>query len=376
MAFAIMRFEKLKSWGSIGGSLSHTYRTRNTPNADQDREYLNAHSHDSTQDVKNDIQGRLPEKYKKDSVMCLEHVFTASPDWSGWGTDQEYEFFERSKKWLIDRYGAENVIATSIHRDETTPHLIAYIVPLDESTGRLNAKKWTGGRTALSKMQTSFADCVRDLGLQRGIENSKAEHKTIKQFYSELEKPVEPLPEIQITRLEEQPKSPFLTRNEVHGAAVLDAVYEHLGPQLSEYEQQISAQYSQAITQLNNEKYKNQQLEKQKHSLVETLNYAKQIIADYNEEFEPFQEYKKLSEDKYQALKLNIQHEIAQEKDKAYAKEIESMRFTKQHKTVEEIEVDRMFDNVTKSIKAQPVQAEKQEQDKKQNKDRGNDFSM
>ena len=48
--------------------------------------------------------------------------------------------FERSRKWLENKYGKNNLISTSIHRDETTPHLVAYVVPIDEITGNLNAK--------------------------------------------------------------------------------------------------------------------------------------------------------------------------------------------------------------------------------------------
>ena len=33
MAFAILRAEKLKTMGNIGGSLAHNYRTIDTPNA-------------------------------------------------------------------------------------------------------------------------------------------------------------------------------------------------------------------------------------------------------------------------------------------------------------------------------------------------------
>jgi hypothetical protein len=187
MSFAILRLQKLKTIGNIGGSLSHNYRTRNTPNADPSRTADNEHTLHSADAVKVAIESRLPEKRRKDAVLCIEHLITASPDWNGWGTDKEAAFFEKSKKWLIDKYGAENVIATSIHRDETTPHLVAYVVPID-TTGRLNAKKYIGGtRHVLSQMQTDFAATVADLGLSRGLEGSTAEHTTIKKYYSELD---------------------------------------------------------------------------------------------------------------------------------------------------------------------------------------------
>jgi hypothetical protein len=65
---------------------------------------------------------------------------------------------------------------------------VAYVVPLDGD--KLNAKKWTGGKAALSKMQSDFAQEVgAKYGLQRGIEGSKAHHQTIKDFYGLIDKP-------------------------------------------------------------------------------------------------------------------------------------------------------------------------------------------
>lgn len=79
--------------------------------------------------------------------------------------------------------GVENVISTHIHRDETTPHMIVYIVPFDEEKKILNCKKWLDGRKLLQEEQTEAAEIVKHLGLSRGIKNSKAEHRTIKQHY-------------------------------------------------------------------------------------------------------------------------------------------------------------------------------------------------
>lgn len=184
--FAILRTEKLKTFGNIGGSLAHNFRDIETPNADVDRTIKNSHTLKSANDVMDAIQLRLPPKRRSDAVLCIEHLITASPTWSGWGTEKEDEFFEKSKKWIEKQYGSENVVAVSIHRDETTPHLIAYVVPLDEATGKLNCKKWLGGRTKMSQMQSDFADQVRNLGLERGIEGSKAKHTRIKEYYAKV----------------------------------------------------------------------------------------------------------------------------------------------------------------------------------------------
>ena len=201
MAYAIYRTQKLKSFGEIGGSLSHTYRTRPTPNADESRIHLNEHSLETYNSCFAAIKNSIPEKRRKNAVLCIEHLITASPEWSGWNTEKESEFFDKSLEFVKQKYGSENVIAHSIHRDETTPHLIVYVLPIDEKGG-LNAKKWLGGRAKLSQTQTDFANEVKSLGLERGLENSKARHKTIQKYYAEGKKPT---PKVEEIKYEIQP---------------------------------------------------------------------------------------------------------------------------------------------------------------------------
>ena len=182
VAYAILRTAKLKSFGEIGGSLSHNYRTRPTPNADPTRTPDNAHSSPTPFSAMNAIKQRLPDKTRSNAVLCVEYLITASPDWNGWqNNEKEQDFFKRSLEWLEKRHGKENVIATSIHRDETTPHLIAYVVPID-SRGKLNAREFLGGRAKLSKMQTDFHTQVKDLGLERGLKAVRQSIKRSKNF--------------------------------------------------------------------------------------------------------------------------------------------------------------------------------------------------
>lgn len=187
--FAILRTAKLKSFGNVGGSLSHTYRTRETENADPSRSEQNEHSHSSPGEVMQALRDRLPAKYRKDAVIGLEYFVGASPKWFDDKTRlQQDAYFREAIDWLKKRHGEENLVGWSIHRDETSPHLIAYVVPMSDK-GTLNAKQWTGGAAALSKMQTDFAQVVGVRNdLQRGIEGSKAHHQTIKSFYAQVDK--------------------------------------------------------------------------------------------------------------------------------------------------------------------------------------------
>lgn len=188
MAYAILRTTKLKSAGEIAGSLAHTYRTRATPNADPARLDLNEHHDPATapDKIREAIYSRLPKKRRSDSVLCLEYFIGASPEYFSDNQDGA-DYFAAALEWLRERHGAENLVAWSIHRDETSPHLVAYVVPMLD--GKLNAKHFLGGKAKLSAMQTDFAARAgAPHGLERGIEGSKAKHTTIRQYYAALER--------------------------------------------------------------------------------------------------------------------------------------------------------------------------------------------
>lgn len=194
MAYAILRTAKLKSFGEIGGSLAHTFRDRETPNADPTRTPANEHwGPETSADVQRAIREVLPEKRRSDAVLCIEYFIGRSPNWDG----DDGAYFSQAVDWLVDRHGRDNVISAHVHRDETTPHLVAYVVPRDGE--RLNAKKWLGGRAVLSAMQTDFWERVgRQHGLERGEEGSVAQHQTIKTYYAAVERAQEAVQAVQI----------------------------------------------------------------------------------------------------------------------------------------------------------------------------------
>ncbi|MEB0182981.1 plasmid recombination protein, partial [Pseudomonas sp. CCC3.2] len=57
-------------------------------------------------------------------------------------------YFDRAIAWLKARHGGANIVCAAIHLDETTPHLVAYIVPLTKD-GRLSARDFLGGAAKL-----------------------------------------------------------------------------------------------------------------------------------------------------------------------------------------------------------------------------------
>lgn len=228
MSYAILRTAKLKTMGEIGGSLAHNYRTRDTPNADPERTPDNEHLGGETpQVVLQAIRERLPEKRRSDAVLCVEYLITASPEHFQGGQDGA-AYFASAVEWLKDKHGAANVVATSIHKDETSPHLVAYVVPLDD-LGKLNAKQYLGGKAKLSAMQTDFAEQVgRKHGLERGLEGSRATHTSIREYYGRVGQAREKTPSVDVP----EPSIGERMNVKAYGDRVAKSVIEQLAPEL------------------------------------------------------------------------------------------------------------------------------------------------
>jgi hypothetical protein len=232
MAYAIMRAKKLANMGSVAASMQHCYRERETHNADQERTPDNQHLvAKSTDEAMGKLRALLPEKRRKDAVLAVEYVMTASPEWFAQATpEQEKALFQRSLQWLADKYGADRIITASIHRDEATPHLSAFVVPLTKDR-RLSAKEFIGSRDKMRADQTSYAGRVADLGLERGIEGSKATHQTIQQHYAAIKRGVEPLATITPEAIEPQVLRKRLFSSDVETS---EAVAERLTKAINE----------------------------------------------------------------------------------------------------------------------------------------------
>lgn len=210
-SFAILRTAKITTMGNMSGSLQHTFRERETLNADSERRRDNQVliGPDNSKEILQRWHDRAPDKIRKNAVRGIEYLVTGSPEaMAKMSPGQQNDYFAEALDWLKDKHGAENILSAVIHRDETTPHLSAMVIPIDDR-GKLNAREFLGGRDKLSQMQTDFAERVgREHGLERGIQGTKSKHKTIKSYYADLEQ----LPRT-LARLPERDKSGFMGRS-------------------------------------------------------------------------------------------------------------------------------------------------------------------
>ncbi len=109
------------------------------------------------------------------------------------------QWTDANLRWLKDTFGADNVVSCVLHMDEKTPHLHATVVPIvtgeRKRKSREGEKKYrtqTGprlsaddvmGRARLSIYQNTYAEAMREFGLQRGVVGSTAKHQSNGEYY-------------------------------------------------------------------------------------------------------------------------------------------------------------------------------------------------
>ena len=127
----------------------------------------------------------LTRKPQKNAAAAMEIFVSAGEGFSGdWKS-----YFQDALEFLAQKFGKENLIASAVHTDETTPHLHAIFVPvINTAKGRTySSANFFGGRKGLARLQTEFARFVGNKhGLERGIEGSRASHKSLKQYKREM----------------------------------------------------------------------------------------------------------------------------------------------------------------------------------------------
>lgn len=192
MAYAIARMAKQKG-GKVGSSSLHNNRQRETPNADPEREKDNRvliGGDRPTPELVREVINQHGGKFRDNSVEAVEVLLTASHEW--WLDDDDQidkkkvdQFCEAAREWLMDEKTGGKCVHAVLHMDERTPHIHAHKVPIDPR-GRLNCKHYFGTKDHFRRWQTSFAEKVRHLGLERGVEGSRASHQDIKDFYGAI----------------------------------------------------------------------------------------------------------------------------------------------------------------------------------------------
>ncbi len=109
------------------------------------------------------------------------------------------QWTDANLRWLKDTFGKDNVVSCMLHMDEKTPHLHVTVVPIvtgerkrKSREGKKKYRTHTGprlsaddvmGRARLSTYQNTYAEAMREFGLQRGVVGSTAKHQSNGEYY-------------------------------------------------------------------------------------------------------------------------------------------------------------------------------------------------
>lgn len=201
MPKTVLQFQKIKTKEVLEKMFKHNSRIVSPPNVIKELSSTNVTlvalptgadsvplNYDAAVDMRiNELEYHKTHKIRKNQVLALDVLLSFSRD-ADINVD---EWEKRSVQWLKETFdvapdGKSNLLHAVSHHDETgNVHIHALVIPVDEN-GHLNARRFINGRVAMSDLQTSYANSVADLGLERGIKGSSAKHKDIKKYYAEL----------------------------------------------------------------------------------------------------------------------------------------------------------------------------------------------
>lgn len=202
MGYGICRVQKVKS-SAVGSMQYHNDRMpgeHSNPNIDPDKTPYNEElvRHGS---YRAEVADRIERfrtstrKVRKDAVVLVEGVMTASPEFfEGKTHDEVMEFFEDGFAFVKEEVGEENLIHFTVHMDESTPHAHFGFTPIKD--GSLSWKKFFDGRAALKGWQDRFFEKVSEpWGLKRGEQDTGRTHKDAAQMRRDAEREISRLHE-------------------------------------------------------------------------------------------------------------------------------------------------------------------------------------
>ncbi len=188
MPYAILRFQKRKA-GSVASCERHNERKKeaykSNPDIDTERSKDNYHLVPPPRyTYKKEINRMVKEagcKVRRDSVMMVETLITASPEFmNSLPPEEQKEYFTRALEFLSERVGKQNILSAVVHMDEKTPHMHLCFVPITPEK-KLSAKAFLGNQKSLSEWQTAYHERIACGGqaypANRSAENAGVFHK-------------------------------------------------------------------------------------------------------------------------------------------------------------------------------------------------------
>ena len=158
MPYAILRFQKRKA-GGVAACERHNERKKeaykSNPDIDMERSKNNYHLIAPPKyTYKKEINRMVAEagcRTRKDSVMMVETLITASPEFMNQLPPEEQKaYFQTALDFISERVGKQNILSAVVHMDERTPHMHLCFVPITPDN-KLSAKAILGNQKSLSE---------------------------------------------------------------------------------------------------------------------------------------------------------------------------------------------------------------------------------
>lgn len=118
---------------------------------------------------------------RKDSVMMVETLITASPEFMNSLPPKEQKaYFTMALDFISERVGEKNILSAVVHMDERTPHMHLCFVPITPDN-KLSAKTILGNQKSLSEWQTAYHERMssRWNQLERGQSSMETKRKHV-----------------------------------------------------------------------------------------------------------------------------------------------------------------------------------------------------
>lgn len=172
MSKAILRFEKLKSLSAVSSFERHGKdRARLVNRSHPEREQYNREYIPKVYEGKTMVE-RWREcvgdaTVRSNAVYAIEAVLAFSPEQESFIRQNRESWMKVNAKWLSSTFeSSRNIISLRVDEDEKTLHAHALIIPMHD--GKLNCKHYLNGKRCLSELQTSYANAMKEFGLDRG----------------------------------------------------------------------------------------------------------------------------------------------------------------------------------------------------------------
>lgn len=261
MGYAVLHLDKAP--GNEAAMTAHIARTKIPTNASPERTCLNEELVEFPEEVADRTEAisyrlehaGLTRKIGTNQVRVIRVMLTGSHDAMKRIEEEGRlpEWCADNLAWLRETFGTENVVSAVVHRDESTPHIHAAVVPIvtgerrkartvpSETPGKRHYRPKSAARprlcaddvmsrVRLKQYQDTYAAAMSKYGLERGIDGSEARHITTQEFYRQTIAQQQDLQENidALLRLEEQKRKAV--------------------EQLKQQERQVRTEYEQTAT--------------------------------------------------------------------------------------------------------------------------------